>query len=274
MSKPFLVIIDTTEARIPQGGIGVGILNAHIILADNDFQAKQKLLQIFRPNVQNIVKNYLYAYDINEIQENLVKYNQEIFAFMPLAGGRPPRQSFSPAPKQIENGNKTLSANLPEVKATTQQQTPVSKSAPQRTVNNTKIPNDIRGRGFNNNIQDAPSTTDVMDVEQSTILASLGVTPQKYGGNEGSQPRINASIGSNQNLSQISKPRSVSDNLSEDQAALLQAVGVNHIDQTVIKEDTEDEVSKAFVDPSLTEVDNVVLTETEIEKLKNEIKES
>jgi hypothetical protein len=272
--KPFLVIIDTTEARMSQSGVGVGILNAHIILAETADQAKLTLLEMFRPNVKNAVRDYLYAYEVSDVEQNLIKYNQNIFSFIPLQGGRPPRQAFNAETFSKASNNVTLQPNQQQV----QQQAPKPQQTQQRVVANTNVPNDIRGRGFNNIEQSPPEVKETVSAEQAQILTSLGVTPQRFGGDEGSLPRVNSSIGGNANLRNTIAPTRTSDVLTEDKASILRSVGVSlagiadgNGGTSVINEE-QTEVPQ--VDKSLTEVDSNILSDEEIARLKNEIKET
>lgn len=273
--KPFLVVIDTTDARVPQSGIAVGILNVHVVSATDAFEAKQTLLKVFNQRVQNVIKDYLYAYDLEEMGTNLNKLHDNkllpVFSFVPLQGGRPPRQLYSPA-VTVKLDSQTLPSNQPQPAQMVQQQVPqprpVAQSRPQGLA-----PTDIRGRGFQNIDASPPEVKNTVTADQAQILSALGVTPQRFGGDEGSQPRINASVGGNNNLRNTIAPSRASESLSADQVGLLRGIVQTDNKESIIQEAVDESASTAMIDPSLTQVDGGVLSEAEIAQLKSEIKE-
>ena len=257
--KTFLVIIDTTENRLRQT-VGRGILNVHVVTAVDAFEAKRTLLKNFNHNVQEQIKDFLYAYELETMASELRKLEANqlmpLFSFLPLAGGRPQRQSFAPVP--VTNlGNNTLDANQPR------QEQPVQKPLTQQQ--SSPVPGDVRGRGFNNAEKDAPNTPPLTKAQQD-IVTSLGATPQTHGGNEGNVPRVNAAIGRNINLNQNRAPASAPGTLTKEQMELLRGVGV----PTEMPTATDD----IPVDDSLTKVEGAPLSEEEILKLKSEIGEA
>lgn len=259
--KTFLVIIDTTENRLRQT-VGRGILNVHVVTAIDAFEAKRTLLKNFVPNVQEQIKDFLYAYELETMATELKKLQANelmpLFSFLPLAGGRPARQSF--APVQTANlGNNTLDANQPRP----QQPQPVQR--PQTQQQSSPVPGDVRGRGFNNAERDAQNTPPLTK-EQRDLVTSLGAAPQTYGGNEGNVPRVNAAIGGNINLNQNREPATAPGTLTREQMELLRGVGVP-TEMTTSAEDIP-------VDESLTKVEGAPLSEEEILKLKSEIGEA
>lgn len=277
--KPFLVVIDTTDARVPQSGIGVGILNVHVVSATDAFEAKQTLLKVFNQRVQNVIRDYLYAYDLEEMGSNLSKLHENklapVFSFLPLQGGRPPRQPFAPQ-VTVKLEATTLPSNQPQP----QQQVPVQR--PQQVVQqpvaqqpraNPLHPTDIRGRGFQRIDPQQPEVSNSMTVDQAQLLSALGVTPQRFGGDEGSQPRINASVGGNNNLRNTIAPTRASENLSAEQMSLLSGIVQADNKDSIIQETVTDDAASAIIDPSLAQVDGGVLSEAEIAQLKSEIKE-
>lgn len=261
--KTFLVIIDTTEARFRQT-VGRGILNVHVVTATDAFEAKRTLLKNFNNLVQEQIKEYLYAYELETMSSDLKKLEANqlmpLFSFLPLAGGRPERQPYAPVPVS-GLGNTTLESNQPH-----QQQAEPQPPQPQRVVNTTPVPNDVRGRGFQNN-DNVQRTTPNPNREQQAILNALGVTPQTFGGNEGNVPRVNAAIGGNVNLQSNKAPQVAPSSITEEQAMLLAGIGIPS-DMTVSTPEA------SLVDESLTKVDDGVLSEEAIQKLRQEVGEA
>ena len=151
-------------------------------------------------------------------------------------------------------------------------QRPQQQPVAQQPRTNPLHPTDIRGRGLQRIDPQQPEVSNSMTVDQAQLLSALGVTPQRFGGDEGSLPRINASVGGNNNLRNTIAPSRAPEGLSADQMNLLSGIVQADNKESIIQEDVH-EGSAALIDPSLTQVDGGVLSEEEIAQLKSEIKE-
>lgn len=270
--KPFLVIIDTTEATMLQT-VGKGILNVHVIMSTDPVSAKQTFLRVFSPMVRNQIFNSIYVYDVDEMKESLAVTPSDrlpLFSFLPLAGGRPPKQVDG---QQLTLGNKTIEPNVntqvnqqPQV-----QQAPVQQHATKPQINLNSITNSPRSKEFQTYENDLPNSSEALSSEQAKLIRNMGVTRQDTN-EEGSNLRVNSSVGRNMNLRQPQQDPQVQ--MNQEQMAILSKIGAATQPTGIVHEEDIESSEKVVVeDPSLTQVDGGVLSDIELQKLQDEIKE-
>lgn len=271
-AKLFLVIIDTTEATMRQT-VGMGILNVHGVMAENAISAKQTLLQVFTPQVRAQIQNSLYVYDMEEMSKVLKTMPPgrlpPMFSFIPLTGGRPQRQSDTPQAVSTTLGNQTQNpSTIPAVVA----QKPQAPQQQQRPINPATVSNS-RSREFQNFDAGRPTTTNNLTPEQAAMIRGVGAGQRSEGADEGSNPRINASTGTNQNLRNVPEDLVRNNNLTQEQANLLRALASSGPE--IVEADVAAENPNVMVveDTSLAEIDNKVLSDEDIAKLNADIQD-
>lgn len=243
MSKKFLIIIDTTEG-INLRRVARGILNIHVIVAENELDARKKFLSVFNQAVANEITNNLYVYDLDTMSDELSKIDSTktlpLFSFMPLQGGRPPRQQNPLA--VIENNTNTME--------------------PFQQANNTR--NSSMLDAIRNNLANQ-SKEPVLSKEQLDLISRTGAVPT-------TNPRIATATGVQNINESVVIPKPETTQLNSEQLKLLMQAGVN---LTEIKNDVELQEERSTA-PVLNEVASVgserALTEEEIKKLQEEIR--
>jgi hypothetical protein len=231
-------------------------------------EAKQTLLRVFSQHVRNQIQDSIYSYDLKEMSEQLIKLEASkmlpLFSFLPLAGGRPQKQSDVAS---VSLGGKTLEPNTQQQPVQQQTVQPVRQNMP-----NVSMP---RNSEFQNYDQGRPNTTNVLTQEQAALVQSIGAIPAFNGADEGTSARINASTGRNLNLRQNNAQPQTSNGISQEQAELLQKFSQNSKGPQIMQEDIAESREVGIVeDASLTAIDNRVMSDADIAKLQEEIKGS
>jgi hypothetical protein len=272
MSKPFLIVIDTTEATMRQS-VGLGILNVHVILAEDPLSAKQTFLRTFTPFVRNQISNSIYVYDLEHMSDSLKAVPADrlpLFSFMPMSGGRPPKQSDVAMASNL--GNTTVAPNVNNT-SPQQQQVPSQHAPVENTVTRLPASHNPRQREFQNADANArPTTSNTLSAENADLVRRLGVTPTPNGTNEGTNLRVNASTGRNVSLNNIPAESLVSNNISQEQATLLRQFAQPNRGDIIEEQPAAEESHAALIDESLAQIDNKVLSEAELQKLNDEVK--
>ena len=241
--KSYLIIIDTTEG-INLRSVSRGLLNVHIILAESEALARENFLKVFNPVVANQIRNNLYVYDIVEIMLNLekvdIKTSLPLYSFLPLAGGRPPKQN-----DQFAENNTPVNPQQPFI-----DNKPKSATQPHQ--------NDDQKQ--------------VYTKEQLELIARLGAVTS----NNTSEvnPRIAASTGLNSVNQQQVNPTQRKQVVNSTQHELLKRFGDAASLQNTIQTNQHDEV------PVLTDADRArmlseaaPLSDAELDRLKAEVAE-
>jgi hypothetical protein len=261
--KTFLIVIDTTDA-FTRANLPVGILNVVMIAANTPAEAKSEYLKPFAPMIQRKLQEALYAYDVEEMGGILTKMQAAgqwpCWAFMPINGGRPPKQSDAAPIQLTTNGSSTLSPNVGA---------PIPQSVPQplNAANVSNNPRSFRSGEFQNEEKSLPPVAAIKDVEKLAMLRELGVGPIGSVSDEGHSPRINASTGRNHSLHQPTNPQLAPSSVNNSQAELLRSMGVNAPAGTTLNEDAAIS-DPAALDPSLTRIDQSDLAIPQVESEK------
>ena len=245
--KNYLVQVDTTESTT-RNGIPPGILNTFIVRANDPIDAKQTILRIYNRGIAEQIQSSLYVYEIEDIIKNLANIDEKngipLFSFMPLQGGRPPRQ----ADVAISSlGNDTIPANQPQVQ-------------PPRLDNITSQQNP-RSREFSDIDQGRPPTTDKLTPEQEDLVRRLGARPLPSGSDERINPRIAAATG----LPPINR----------EQQEILSKFGINPANNDFVDPELEREIQQvkgmSIEDPNLLVINETPLDEEALKALENEL---
>jgi len=234
--KSYLIVVDTTEERFLRS-IGRGILNVHISLAETAEIAREQFLKVFNPAIAEQIKNSIYIYDIAEISSHLEKIDItkqiQLFAFLPLAGGRPQKQVPQIAPNEIHE----------------LQQTALNQQLRQ-TSQNTLSP------------------------EKMQLLREVGAMPLQDNAPEGTNLRVNASVGLNRNVQSdmIVKPNPTQ-NLNTEQMNLLSKVGVNIPELNSLYSDGVTITDKRTINSDLADVGSEKpMSDAELAALQNQVR--
>jgi hypothetical protein len=250
--KNYLVQVDTTESTT-RNGLPPGILNSFIVRALDPFHAKQIVLRIYNRRVAEQIQTSLYVYELEDIMKNLATIDEQngvpLFSFMPLQGGRPPRQADVTTSSL---GNNTIAPNQPEPPI--QQQPPV--------VRGSQSP---RSQEFNNVDNGRPTTTNRLTPEQDDLVRRLGARPTPTGSDERVNTRVNAATGLTRNQSVV----------DAEQSEILARLGVNPNASEVVDPELEREIQQAkglsIEDTSLQEINEAPLDEASLKALENEL---
>jgi len=248
--KLYLIVIDTTEA-FTRANLPSGILNTVVVIAEDAVQAKNNFLNQYTGEMIRKLNEAIYVYDLNEISVNLEQIQkgggQPQWTFIPLRGGRPPRQVASAPIQMTSNGNQTLSGTIA--------QPPRTEGAP-RPLNVSNVSNSPRSREFQPE-QVSPQTQPIQDPNKLAMLRDLGVHTGGESAGEGYSPRLNSSVGRNVSIEQPRTTHSAPEGMNAEKAALLRGIGVTLPGGYPVQSTGEDVISDAaLLDPSLAEIPN------------------
>jgi hypothetical protein len=248
--KTFLIVIDTTDA-FTRANLPVGILNVAMVAANSLAEAKAEYLKPFPPLIVRKLQEAVYAYDILEVAVILNKMSEgqqwPVWTFIPVNGGRPPKQSDA-APIQLTTTGSSIINPNPGAPMPSQAPQPLS------AANVSNNPRSFRSGEFQNEEKSLPSVAPIQDIEKLAMLRELGVGPIGAISTEGHSPRINASTGRNHSLQQPYNPELAPSSVNNAQADLLRAMGVNAPAGTTMNEDRGIS-DPAALDPSLAAID-------------------
>jgi hypothetical protein len=239
---------------------------------------------MFKPEVAAQVRTSLYVYAVDDIGANLQEIDKRkglpFWSFMPVDGRRPPRQNPQAQVANVSTptGNTTLD---PSVVPQNRQVPP----ARQPTANPKADPRAKPpvGRSANRNhdtrVQDGnesrPAVSDDLNHTQEQLIRSLGVV-KNDGQDEGVNNRVNASTGKNNSLTRPNVPQVTQDNMKPDQAHLLKNLGIG-VPNNAIDPEFDNDITESrtvFEDPSLSQLDDRIVSDEEIKKLQAELDET
>ncbi len=184
----YLIVVDTTEERYLRT-LTRGILNVHVTVAENIENAIENFLKVFRPHIIEQIKNSVYIYDLKEMITHLEGMDITV---------SPQLFSFLPLA-----GGRPL------------RQAPIIP------------PNEIQQLQQNNINRLRQTEQPVLSQEKLELIRGVGALSVQD--NDGSiNPRINASVGLNRNISQNMVVKSEpTENIKREHLDLLSSVGVN-----------------------------------------------
>jgi hypothetical protein len=279
----YIVQLDTTDTNVRLVSVKKGLLNTYTVLATDEFDARQVVLRIYKKDVQDQIRGSMYVYPASEIQSNLERIDTAgglpFWSFLPLDGQRPPKQNDGTSNVSTNSGNKTLDPSIAPTPQP-QQQRPRPQQQPQRPqqpnrVDVGRVTKGSRNSEFHEGDESRPSTPDNLSPDKAKLIRQLGVNKSSDVQDEGVNNRINSSTGVNQNLTRTRQAETTPNTMKPNQAQLLSKLGIaapqNELDP--IYDADVAQPAEAFNDPSLSEIDNKVLSEADLKRMASELED-
>jgi hypothetical protein len=266
--KNYLIVVDTTDAKT-RVNLPRGLLNTYVVLALDPIHAKKVLLSMFPRSMADQLADALYVYDLEQVTTTLKAVDEQkqlpLFSFMPLSGGRPPKQSDV---QLTQSGNQTLTPNTTTSAQIPPQQPPRSQTPFRGQRGGRSLEFQQTEEGNN------PPTTNVLTKEQADLVNRFGITQAREGNDEGVNLRINSSTGVNQNLTPQKRTLDTPSDVTTEQAEILSRLNVRHpepvTDNELLREIAESGGASSLVDDSLTTINETPLDDDTINRLKSE----
>lgn len=273
----FLIVVDTTYSRV-RTSFPPAIIDVQIVSATDEQHARQLFLRSIPRNLVGQLQDNLYVFNLNALLNDMDTFEKSggvpVFKFVLPGNRRPPKSNNVANQVTTTLGNETITQenDSSTVDHRVPEEPPKAEPPAGREVI-AQANKSVRSAEFQEREYVSRTTPNTLSEEQESIVKRLGADRSTQGAGEEVNSQVNATTGIDQSLRPREDQQLTSNEINEDQAAILSKIGALGSGPEIITNESEliDEIPvvEKPLDESLTEVpDEAPLTEEDIKRLE------